>query len=295
MATKALFLTLQSWQLYLELCKPKVVLLILMTTFVGMCLASQTLPPFYLILSTLAGIGCIASSAAAINHLADKHLDQRMKRTQHRPMATGQLTTIQALKFATILLAFGFGILIYYVNALTAWLAILTLVGYAGIYTYYLKRATPQNIVIGGLAGAFPPCLGWTAVSAALHPYALLLALIIFTWTPPHFWALAIYRYEDYQKARIPMLTVTHGIQLTKLSIVLYTILLLLTSLLPYLTGMSGLLYLITALILGARFLYLSVFLYRNAIKKAALMTFRYSIYYLFLLYLALLIDHYLQ
>jgi len=292
MANKA---TSSSWQLYLTLCKPKVVVLILITTLVGMCLASPTVPTYHLIVSTLLGIGCMASAAAVINHLADQQADRLMQRTQHRPIASGQVTSKQALIFAMMLLSLGLTILIYYVNTLTAWLTFLTLVGYAGIYTYYLKRATHQNIVIGGLAGAFPPCLGWTAVHAELHPYALLLVLIVFVWTPPHFWALAIHRHQDYQNANIPMLTVTHGIQITKLSIVLYTILLLLATLLPYLTGMSGALYLIAALSLGGRFLYLSIVLYRTPMKKAALTTFRYSISYLFLLYLALLIDHYAQ
>lgn len=284
-----------SWRDYLELCKPKVVLLMLLTVLVGMYLATPGGLSFSVIISALLGIGFCAGSAAAINHLVDKRIDSIMSRTKKRPIAHGRITVKQAVGFASILGVMGLCVLAAFVNVLTAVLTFVTLIGYAGIYTGYLKRATPQNIVIGGLAGAAPPLLGWTAVTNQLDPQALLLVLIIFTWTPPHFWALAIYRYEDYQHAEIPMLPVTHGIRFTKLNILLYTILLLIVSILPFAVKMSGLLYLSGALLLGGRFLYWAIVLYKTDRAIVAMQTFRFSIIYLMLIFALLLIDHYIK
>ncbi len=283
-----------AWRDYLELCKPRVVLLMLLTVVVGMYLATPGWVSLSLLLSSLLGIGLCAGSAAAINHLVDKRIDAIMARTKKRPVARGQVSVRQALWFALIMGALGLTVLVVFVNQLTALLTFVTLIGYAGIYTGYLKRATSQNIVIGGLAGAAPPLLGWTAVTNQLDPQALLLVLIIFIWTPPHFWALAIYRYEEYQHAQIPMLPVTHGIAFTKLNVYLYTILLLVVSVLPFVTGMSGLFYLIGALVLGMRFLFWSHKLYRTDKPVVAMQTFRFSIVYLMLLFVFLLVDHYL-
>jgi protoheme IX farnesyltransferase len=281
------------WRDYVELCKPRVVALMLLTVIVGMYLATPAGIPLFLVLTTLVGIGCCAGSAAAVNHLVDRHIDAIMARTKKRPVAHGRVSVYQALVFASVLGISGLIILAYWVNTLTAMLTFITLIGYAGIYTGYLKRATPQNIVIGGLAGAAPPLLGWTAVTNHLDPQALLLVLIIFTWTPPHFWALAIYRYEEYKNAEIPMLPVTHGIPFTKLNILLYTILLIVVSVLPFVVGMSGYLYCVGALILGARFLQWSWRLYNTDKALIAMQTFRFSILYLMLLFVFLLIDHY--
>ena len=281
------------WRDYLELCKPRVVLLMLLTVAVGMYLATSTWIELSLVSATLVGVGCCAGSAAAINHLVDRHIDAIMARTQKRPIAHGRVSIKQAIYFALILGASGLAILSLFVNQLTALLTFITLIGYAGIYTGYLKRVTPQNIVIGGLAGAAPPLLGWTAVTNHLDPQALLLVLIIFTWTPPHFWALAIYRFEEYKHAEIPMLPVTHGIPFTKLSICLYTILLLVVSLLPFVVGMSGVIYLIGALLLGFRFLFWTYKLYVATEAVVAMQTFRFSIIYLMLLFVVLLADHY--
>ncbi|HHT0593738.1 TPA: heme o synthase [Legionella anisa] len=283
-----------AWRDYLELCKPRVVLLMLLTVVVGMYLATPGWVNLYLLFFSLFGIGLCAGSAAAINHLVDKRIDAIMARTKKRPVASGQVSVRQALLFALIIGTLGLTVLVVFVNQLTALLTFVTLIGYAGIYTGYLKRATSQNIVIGGLAGAAPPLLGWTAVTNQLDPQALLLVLIIFIWTPPHFWALAIYRYEEYQHAQIPMLPVTHGIAFTKLNVYLYTILLLVVSVLPFVIGMSGLFYLIGALVLGSRFLFWSHKLYRTDKPVVAMQTFRFSIVYLMLLFVFLLIDHYL-
>lgn len=282
-----------SWKDYVELCKPRVVLLMLLTVLVGMYLATPGWVNLSLIAYTVLGVGCSAASAAAINHLVDRHIDSIMARTKKRPVAHGRVSVYQALVFAVIMGAFGLTVLALFVNKLTALLTFITLIGYAGVYTGYLKRATSQNIVIGGLAGAAPPLLGWTAVTNHLDPQALLLVLIIFTWTPPHFWALAIYRYEEYQHAQIPMLPVTHGIPFTKLNIYLYTILLLVVSILPFTVGMSSWLYLLAALVLGGRFLYWAHKLYRTDKPVIAMKTFRFSIVYLMLLFVFLLIDHY--
>lgn len=278
---------------YLELCKPRVVLLMLLTAIVGMCLASPSWVPLKALIFGTLGIGLVSSAGGILNHLADQRIDTIMARTQKRPLPSGKISPKRAALFALILGSLGLGILVLWVNIMTAVLSFFSLIGYAGVYTLYLKRATPQNIVIGGIFGAAPPLLGWTAVTGTLDPYALLLVLIIFVWTPPHFWALAIYRKEEYAKAGIPMLPVTHGIPFTKLCIVLYTILLLIVSLLPFLTGMSGLIYLVGALGLGFEFLYYAILLKRSDNPAIAYKTFRYSITYLMLLFAGLLIDHY--
>lgn len=282
------------WRDYYELCKPRVVALMLLTVVVGMQLASPGFISLYTLFFGILGIALSASSAAVINHLVDHRIDAIMGRTERRPLPAGRLTPKQALHFALVLGGAGMLVLIVFVNLLTALLTFATLIGYAGIYTLYLKRATPQNIVIGGAAGAAPPLLGWTAVTGHLDPHALLLVLIIFTWTPPHFWALAIARYHDYAKANIPMLPVTHGIPFTKLSILLYTILLSATSLLPYVTELSGMFYLVATLLLDIGFLYFAVKLILSKKVQVAMQTFRYSILYLMLLFLILLIDHFL-
>ena len=282
-----------AWQDYLELCKPRVVALMLLTVVVGMYLSTPSWVPITTLVATLLGIAFTAGSAAAVNHLVDKRIDALMTRTSKRPIARGRVSIKQALYFAIILGGAGLAILICFVNTLTAVLTFCSLIGYAGIYTGYLKRATPQNIVIGGLAGAAPPLLGWTAVTNSLDPNGLLLVLIIFTWTPPHFWALAIYRFEDYRHAEIPMLPVTHGIPFTKLSVLLYTILLLGVSILPFVVGMAGVLYLVGALLLGLRFLYWSIRLYYSEKAIVAMQTFRFSIIYLMMLFIFLLVDHY--
>ena len=279
---------------YYELCKPNVVLMMLITALVGSLLASKTLAPLSLIAFAMLGIGLCASSAAAINQIIDRKADANMNRTENRPIPQGEVSPINASIFAFILASLGVVILVIYVNTLTALLTLASLIGYAFVYTVYLKRATPQNIVIGGLAGAAPPLLGWTAVTNSVDPNSLLLVLIIFAWTPPHFWALAIHRRDDYAKENIPMLPVTHGVQFTKLQIILYTIILILVSLLPFVVLMSGVLYLISSLILGAIFLYYSVRLYFDQDNEYAFPTFVYSIYYIFLIFAALLVDHYL-
>ena len=279
---------------YYELCKPNVVLMMLITALVGSLLASKALAPLSLIAFAMLGIGLCAASAAAINQIIDRKADANMNRTENRPIPQGEVSPVNASIFAFILGSLGATILVIYVNALTALLTLASLIGYAFVYTVYLKRATPQNIVIGGLAGAAPPLLGWTAVTNSIDPNSLLLVLIIFAWTPPHFWALAIHRKDDYAKENIPMLPVTHGVQFTKLQIILYTIILILVSLLPFVVMMSGILYLISALILGAIFLYYAVRLYFDETNAPAFPTFVYSIYYIFLIFAALLIDHYL-
>jgi protoheme IX farnesyltransferase len=282
------------WLNYIELCKPRVVALMLVTAVVGMQLASPGWIPWKILLLGTLGIALCAGSAATINHLLDYKIDLLMARTHRRPLPAGHVTPRQALYFAIVLGCAGIIILIAFINLLTAILTFLTLVGYAIFYTLYLKRATPQNIVIGGIAGAAPPLLGWTAVTGHLDPNALLLVLIIFAWTPPHFWALSLYRYKEYAKADIPMLPVTHGIAFTKLNILLYTLLLTAVSLLPYVTGMSGILYLVSVLLLDAGFLFYAIRLWRTTDNKIAVQTFRYSIIYLLILFIVLLIDHFL-
>ena len=279
---------------YIELCKPRVVALMVFTAVVGMLLAAPgelSINP--LVFGTL-GIALVAGSAAAINQLADRRVDAVMRRTQMRPLPSGHLDTRHVLIFAAVIGTLGMWILIAFVNLLTATLTLLSLVGYAVVYTLYLKHATPQNIVIGGAAGASPPLLGWTAVTGHVDPNALVLFLIIFTWTPPHFWALALYRKEDYARVGIPMLPVTHGEDFTRLHILLYTILLVLVTMLPFLTGMSGGVYLIGALVLGAGFLHYAFALMRSRSRELAIRTFVFSIIYLMLLFSLLLFDRYL-
>ena len=279
---------------YYELCKPNVVLMMLLCALVGMVLASETLLPFMDIIIPLTGIALCSGSAAAINQIIDREADAEMDRTDKRPIPQGEVSVINASIFAFTIGILGVLILVYLVNTLTAILTILALGGYAFIYTIYLKRATPQNIVIGGLAGAAPPLLGWASVTNTIEPNALLLVLIIFIWTPPHFWALAIYRKDDYAKQSIPMLPVTHGVAFTKLQIVLYTIILFLVSLFPYIVLMSGTIYLVSALILSSLFLFYSVRLYLSDDDKYAMQTFWFSIYYIFLIFIALIVDHFI-
>jgi protoheme IX farnesyltransferase len=281
------------WRDFLELTKPKVSLLIVFTALVGMILASPGFVPLPALLFGTLGIALASGSAAAFNHVLDRRIDEQMARTRRRPLPTGHLQMNHAVVFAVLLGITSMLILSLLVNLLTAALTFCSLIGYAIVYTMWLKRATPQNIVIGGAAGAAPPVLGWAAVTNTIDPQALLLFLIIFTWTPPHFWALAIARRDDYAKASIPMLPVTHGIPYTRLQIVLYTILLVLSTLLPYLCGMSGFIYLGVAVILNARFLYYVVALQRGARPELPMRTFRFSITYLMLLFAALIVDHY--
>lgn len=280
-------------QAYMELCKPRVVALILLTSMVGMLLASPSFVSINIFLFGNIGIGLVASAGAAINHLLDRKLDKLMQRTKYRPLPMGSMSPVKAFLFAMALCIIGLLILYFFVNLLTALLAFFTFIGYAVIYTVFLKHATPQNIVIGGASGAMPPVLGWVAVTNHIDPNSLLLFLIIFVWTPPHFWALAIHRIKEYEKAGIPMLPVTHGIEFTKLNILLYTILLFVISLLPYVTGMSGLIYLISAIILNSIFLYWAWKLKYKPNKLDAVKTFRYSIWHLMILFFMLLVDHY--
>jgi len=278
---------------YVDLCKPKVVALMVFTALVGMLLAAPGEVPIQIMILGNLGIALVAGAAAAVNHLADRRIDAIMARTRGRPLPSGQLDAMQVLVFAVATGIVGVWVLVSWINTLTAVLAVLSLVGYAIVYTLYLKRRTPQNIVIGGAAGATPPLLGWTAVTGQVDPNALLLFLIIFTWTPPHFWALALYRKEEYAQVGIPMLPVTHGDDLTRLHILLYTILLVLITILPFLTGMSGPIYLVGALLLGAGFLYQAILLMNARTKQRAIKTFVYSIVYLMLLFAVLLFDRY--
>jgi len=282
-----------SWKNYLELCKPKVVVLIIFTAIVGMLLAVPGWPPLDNFIFGTLGIGLASSSAAAINHFIDQKADAEMARTQNRPLPMGDLNSKNVLIFAASLGLMAMLILIFLVNTLTAILTFLSLIGYAVVYTIYLKHMTPQNIVIGGAAGAAPPVLGWCAITGTVHPHSLLLFLIIFVWTPPHFWALAVAKRDEYAKADIPMLPVTHGAKFTRLQILLYTLLLLIVTLLPYLTGLSNLIYLGTALVLGLAFIYHAIRMLRNEDNKLAMKTFFFSINYLMILFAALLIDHY--
>jgi len=279
---------------YYELCKPRVVMLIVFTAVVGMFLAVPGLPPLSALLWGTLGIALQAASAAAVNQIIDRNIDARMARTCGRPLVTGRLSMTESIAFATVLGLVGFAVLWFLVNPLTAVLTQFTLIGYAGVYTLYLKRATPQNIVIGGAAGAAPPVLGWVAVTGEVHAHALILFAIIFIWTPPHFWALAIDRRDDYAKADIPMLPVTHGIEFTLTQIVLYTVLLLAVTVLPFATGMSGWLYLIGALALGGVFLYYALRLKWWPLPGLPMRTFGYSIVYLMGIFTVLLVDHYL-
>ena len=280
---------------YFELCKPRVVYLIVFTAVVGMLLAVPGWPPLNAVVAGTLGIALAASSAAAINHLLDQRIDAVMARTRDRPLPSGQLGVRQVLWFALILGVVSMILLVVWVNLLTAVLTFFSLIGYAIIYTLWLKRATPQNIVIGGAAGAAPPLLGWTAVTGSIEPGALILFLIIYAWTPPHFWALAIHRRHDYAAVDIPMLPVTHGVQFTRWHILFYTILLIIVTILPFLTGMSGLLYLSGVTVLNVGFLWYALRMLSSKDESLPMQTFGYSIIYLMLLFAFLLADHYLH
>ena len=279
---------------YLALTKPRVVMLITFCAVIGMALSTPSWMPLGVFLAATIGITLIAGAAAAVNCLVEQQIDAKMARTAWRPLPSGTLTTQQTLVFSGILGGIGTFLLYAFVNPLTTWLTLATFVGYAIIYTVILKPLTPQNIVIGGASGAMPPVLGWAAITGQAPVEAWVLFLIIFVWTPPHFWALALYRTDDYARSGLPMLPVTHGAQFTRLHILLYTFLLVATTVLPTLIGMSGLIYLISALLLGGYFLWLAYKLYRGYSEPLALKTFRYSINYLALLFAALLVDHYL-
>jgi protoheme IX farnesyltransferase len=280
---------------YFELCKPRVNALIIFTAVVGMILAVPGWPPLDAVFFGTIGIGLAAASAAAVNHLLDQRIDAVMARTRNRPLPTGQLGAGQVLAFALALGLLSMTILVAWVNSLTAVLTFFSLIGYAVIYTVWLKRATPQNIVIGGAAGAAPPVLGWTAVTGSVDPNALILFLIIYVWTPPHFWALAIHRRRDYAAADIPMLPVTHGSRFTRWHILFYTILLVVVTTLPYLTGMSGLLYLAGVTVLNLGFLWYALRLLGDSDERLPMQTFGYSVIYLMVLFVFLLADHFLQ
>lgn len=282
------------WRDYLELTKPNVVALMILTSLIGMLLAVPGMVPLQVLILGNLGIALCAGSAAAVNHLVDRKVDLKMARTFNRPVAKGRIDPTKAILFASVLGLLGMGILMVWVNHLTAWLTLASLVGYAFIYTFWLKRATPQNIVIGGLAGAAPPLLGWVAVTGEIHGHALLLVLIIFAWTPPHFWALAVHRKEEYANAKIPMLPVTHGEAYTKVQILLYTFILIAVTLLPYATRMLNELYLLGAIILGIGFLYYAVQMMRNKNPNSGMDAFKYSIVYLMALFVVMLLDHYL-
>jgi len=283
-----------SWRDFYEMCKPRVVMLMILTSLVGMFLAVPGMVPLDVLILGNLGIALVAGSGAAVNHLIDYKVDSLMRRTHNRPIPQGRVDPRHAAVFAAVIGVIGMTILLLWVNPLCAWLTLASFVGYAFIYTGYLKRATPQNIVIGGLSGAMPPLLGWSAVTGTIEPGALILVLIIFAWTPPHFWALAIHRKDEYAKTGIPMLPVTHGEQLTKVHILLYTIIMVMITLLPWLTGMSGPLYLLGAVVLGAGFLGWAALLLWKPKPSTAMDTFRYSIVYLMVLFIVLMVDHYL-
>lgn len=285
---------LARWPDFLELTKPRVVALMLITAVIGMCMAVPGFVPWQPLVLGNIGIAFCAGAAAAINHVVDERIDQKMSRTTNRPVAQGRVSQSEAIVFAALLAILGTALLAITVNVLTAVLTVASLVGYAFIYTMFLKRATPQNIVIGGLAGAAPPLLGWTAVTGEIHAHGLLLVLIIFAWTPPHFWALAIHRKEEYAAVGIPMLPVTHGNRFTALHILLYTILMFLITLLPYITLLSGWIYAIAATLLGFRFLYWAIEILREKNPDAPMATFNFSISYLMVLFIAMLADHWI-
>jgi len=284
---------LANWRAYYDITKPKVVALLVLTALVGMSLSVPGGLPWQLLLPAMLGIALLSSAAAAINHIVDEKIDTVMGRTHNRPLPEGRISATNAIVFATSIALLGFIILYALVNPLTAFLTLAGLVGYSFVYTMYLKRATPQNITIGGLAGAIPPLLGWTAMTNEIAPNALLLVLIIFTWTPPHFWALAIHRKDDYAKVNIPMLPVTHGVSFTKTQILLYTVLLFVVCLLPYLVGMSNWLYLVGACSLNLIFFGYAWQLKFHAKEETAMATFKFSIIHLMLLFIILLLDHY--
>ena len=276
-----------------EITKPKVVFMLVITAIVGMVLAQEGWPNGERLIIASLGIGLLSAAAAAMNHIVDQKIDAKMARTYNRPIAKGRVTNEQAVGFAFLLAALGFGLLYAWINPLTAWLTLASLFGYAVVYTLFLKRMTPQNIVIGGLAGAMPPLLGWVAMTGELHPFSLLLVMIIFTWTPPHFWALAIHRRDDYARVNIPMLPVTHGLSFTKNAIVLYTVLLTLVCFLPYLVAMTGLIYLVSSTILNVIFLHYAWRLKTTKSPTIAMDTFKFSIWHLLVLFVALLVDHF--
>ncbi|WP_049722982.1 heme o synthase [Gilvimarinus polysaccharolyticus] len=282
------------WRDYYELTKPRVVMLMILTSVIGMLLAVPGMVPLDVLIIGNLGIALCAGSAAAVNHLVDRGIDQKMARTHNRPVAKGRVEPMQAALFALVIGAIGMTLLLVFINTLTAVLTLISLLGYAVVYTLFLKRATPQNIVIGGIAGAAPPLLGWTAVTGTLDGHGLLLVLIIFAWTPPHFWALAVHRKDEYAKADIPMLPVTHGEQYTKLHILLYTIIMVLVTVLPFVTGMMNWLYLIGALVLGAGFIFWSLMMLFSKRENVGMDTFKYSIVYLMALFVVMLLDHYL-
>ena len=282
------------WRDYYEMCKPRVVLLMVLTSVVGMFLAVPGMVPLDTLVLGNRGIALVAGAGAVCNHLIDRKIDLKMKRTQNRPLPQGRVGPRQTIVFALVIGLAGMSVLLFWVNPLCAWLTLGSFVGYAFIYTGYLKHATPQNIVIGGLAGAMPPLLGWSAVTGTIEPGALTLVLIIFAWTPPHFWALAIHRKDEYAKSGVPMLPVTHGEYVTKLHIIFYTGFLVVVSSMPYFVEMSGGFYLAASMVLGAGFLFFSWLLLIKPGPRTAMDTFRYSIVYLALLFVALLIDHYL-
>ena len=283
-----------NWRDYYEMCKPRVVMLMILTSLVGMFLAVPGMVPVDVLVLGNLGIALVAGSGAVVNHLIDRKIDVVMKRTHNRPIPQGRVDPLQAGIFAAVIGLAGMAILLLWVNPLSAWLTLASFIGYAFIYTGYLKHATPQNIVIGGLAGAMPPLLGWSAVTGTIEADAVVLVLIIFAWTPPHFWALAIHRKEEYAKSGVPMLPVTHGERVTKIHITVYTAILVVISVIPYFSGMSSLLYLTAALALGAGFMFWSLKLMRNPAPSTAMDTFKYSIVYLALLFVALVVDHYL-
>lgn len=282
------------WRQYWVLTKPRVTQLAVFCAIIGMFLATPGMVPWPILIGGSIGIWLLAGAAFAVNCLIEQAVDAKMRRTAWRPSATGEITPLQIVIFSCGLGCVGMVVLWFYTNPLTMWLTFATFVGYAVIYTWYLKPATPQNIVIGGLSGAMPPALGWVAVTNQLSAEAWLLVLIIFVWTPPHFWALALYRREDYVQAGLPMLPVTHGEKFTLLNILLYTLILLAASILPYIYGMSGIFYLVSAIILSGIFIYYAIRLYQNYSDQLARKTFKYSISYLALLFAAILIDHYL-
>lgn len=279
---------------FYELCKPRVVMLLVFTAVIGMFLATPGMVPWQPLVFGTLGIGLAASSAAAINQVVDQKIDSAMRRTKARPLPKGNITNTQAMIFAVSIGVIAMAILTFLVNGLTAWLTFLSLIGYAVIYTMFLKHATPQNIVIGGAAGAAPPVLGWTAVTGTIDPNSLWLFLIIFTWTPPHFWALAIHRRDEYAKVNVPMLPVTHGVEYTRRQVLLYTIIMCAVTLMPFATRMSGVVYLVGVIILNAIFLYYAIKMQSGKDPSIPMRTFGYSIVYLMLLFALLLIDHYL-
>ena len=282
------------WRSFYELTKPRVVMLIVFTSIVGTLLATSGMPPLSAFFFGNLGIGLAAASAAVVNHVLDERIDAQMSRTKRRPLPTGKLSPRAALAFAFVLAVLSMTVLVLLVNVLTAVLTFASLIGYAVIYTVWLKRATSQNIVIGGAAGAAPPVLGWAAVTDSVDPNALLLFLIVFVWTPPHFWALAIARKDEYAKVGIPMLPVTHGVAFTRLQVLLYTLLLIAVTLMPFVTGMSGLIYLGAALVLNAMFLWHAFQMKVSERTHLPMKVFRFSITYLMWLFAALLIDHYI-